>query len=152
MSSFNPDIDEEIAQKVKALAPFEEKLLGKTLGIRFDKISKETVAASLEVNPTVHQPFGILHGGVSVALAETVASVAAWLQVDETTHYVVGMEINANHLTAVRSGRIVATATPIKIGRTIQVWNVSIDHEDGRKVCHSRCTLMSVPLDQAPSQ
>ena len=121
------------------------------MGIRFEYLSKDCVTASLEVSPAVHQPFGILHGGVSVALAETVASVAAWLQVDERTQYVVGMEINANHLTAVRSGRIIATATPIKRGKTIQVWDVSIDHEDQRKVCHSRCTLMTLPLPESAS-
>lgn len=117
-----------------------------TLGIEFLETTKERVVATMPVGPTVHQPFGLLHGGASVALAETVASYAGWLQVDPERENVVGLEINANHLRAKRDGVVTATGTPIHIGRRTQVWEVRIVDEAGRAVCISRCTLAVVPV------
>jgi uncharacterized protein (TIGR00369 family) len=99
----------------------------------------------MPVGPKVHQPFGLLHGGASVALAETVASTAAWMNVDQATEIVMGIEINANHLRAKRDGVVVATATPVHVGRRTQVWDVRITDEEGKAVCVSRCTLAVVP-------
>lgn len=121
----------------------QETLLA-TLAIEITEATKERVVARMPVGPRVHQPFGVLHGGASLALAETAASVGAYLNVDATTEAAVGIEINANHLRAKRDGVVTATATPVHIGRSTQVWDVRIADEEGRAVCVSRCTLAVV--------
>ncbi len=119
--------------------------LMETLGMEFLETTRERVVARMPVGPKVHQPYGLLHGGASVALAETVASYAGWLNVDRETEQVVGLEINANHLRAKRDGVVTATATPIHVGRRTHVWEVRIVDEAGKAVCVSRCTLAVVP-------
>lgn len=117
--------------------------LAKLLGIEITEMSAERVVATMPVTPDHHQPFGLLHGGASVALAETVASVGAYLAAPEDKG-AVGMEINANHLRAARDGVLRATATPLHRGRTSHVWQVEVRDEGGRLVCVSRCTLALV--------
>jgi uncharacterized protein (TIGR00369 family) len=124
--------------------PHKETLLT-TLGIEFVESGKERVVARMPVGPKVHQPFGLLHGGASVALAETVASTGAWMNVDQAHERVVGIEINANHLRGPRDGVLTAVATPVHVGRRTQVWEVRITDEKGKAVCVSRCTLAVVP-------
>lgn len=116
------------------------------LDIQFLEMTKERVVASMPVGPKVHQPFGLLHGGASVVLAETVASMGACLQLDQTKETAVGLEINANHLRGKREGMVTGTATPVHIGRRTQVWSVQITDEDNKLVCISRCTLAVVPV------
>lgn len=116
-----------------------------TLGIEMLEASKERVVARMPVGPRTHQPFGLLHGGASVALAETVASTGAWMNIDQAKQHVVGIEINANHLRGKRDGIVTATATPVHVGRSTQVWEVRIVDEAGKMVCISRCTLAAVP-------
>ncbi len=123
----------------------ENETLIKTLEIEVLEASSEKVVATMPVQPKVHQPFGLLHGGASVALAETVASVGAFLSVADQGMLAVGLEINANHLRGVRDGIVTATATPIHKGRTTQVWQVEIKDANGKMVCVSRCTLAIVP-------
>lgn len=118
--------------------------LGDTLGIEILEVTKARVRARMPVTKALHQPFGLLHGGASVALAETVASIGAWMNVDRATQGAVGLEINANHLRGVREGVVTATATPIHVGRSTQVWEVRIVDEAERLVCVSRCTLAVV--------
>jgi uncharacterized protein (TIGR00369 family) len=118
-----------------------------TLGIELIEVGKERVVARMPIGPKVHQPFGVLHGGASVALAETVASSGAWMNVDREKETVVGIEINANHLRGKRDGTLTAIATPVHVGRRTQVWEVKITDEVGKMVCASRCTLAVVPLD-----
>jgi uncharacterized protein (TIGR00369 family) len=133
------------------MSPFpqlQDETLLTTLGIEIVEATKERVVARMSVGPKVHQPFGLLHGGASVALAETVASTAAWMNVDQATQIVVGIEINANHLRAKRDGIVTATATPLHVGRLTQVWDVRIADEHGKAVCASRCTLAVVPRPQ----
>ncbi len=130
------------------MSPFsalQQETLLSTLGIEVVEATKERVVARMPVGPRVHQPFGLLHGGASVALAETVASTGAWMNVDQATEIVVGIEINANHLRALREGEVTATATPLHVGRRTQVWDVRIADGTGRAVCVSRCTLAVVP-------
>lgn len=117
-----------------------------TLGIEMIETGKDKVVARMPVGPRVHQPFGLLHGGASVALAETVASFGAYLNVADSGMGAVGLEINANHLRAKRDGFVTATATPIHRGRTTHVWSIDIHDEEGKLVCVSRCTLAIVPL------
>lgn len=134
--------------KENAMSPFpapESETLLTTLGIEIVEATKQRVVATMPVGPRVHQPFGLLHGGASVALAETVASTGAWMNVDQAAEWVVGIEINANHLRARRDGLVTATATPVHVGRRTQVWDVRIADEEGKTVCVSRCTLAVVP-------
>lgn len=130
------------------MSPFsalQQETLLATLGIEIVEAGRERVVATMPVGPRVHQPFGLLHGGASVALAETVASTAAWMNVDQASEIVVGIEINANHLRAKRDGMVTATATPLHVGRRTQVWDVRIADEEGRAICVSRCTLAVMP-------
>lgn len=99
------------------------------------------VVASMPVGPAQLQPYGLLHGGASVALAETVASIGACLLPDGKVQRVVGLEINANHVRAVRSGVVTAVGQPLHRGRSTEVWSVEIRDEEQRLVCVSRCTL-----------
>jgi 1,4-dihydroxy-2-naphthoyl-CoA hydrolase len=126
-------------------AAMQEETLLTTLGIEIVEATKERVVARMPVGPRVHQPFGILHGGASIALAETVASTGAWMNVDQSSEMATGIEINANHLRARRDGILTATATPVHVGRRTQVWDVRIVDEEGKAVCVSRCTLAVVP-------
>jgi len=105
----------------------------------------------MPVNRQVHQPTGVLHGGASVALAETVGSVAANLCVDMTTHMCLGQEINANHLRGVSSGLVTATARPFHIGTRSQVWHIEIRDEQDRLVCVSRLTMAVVQRNREAS-
>jgi uncharacterized protein (TIGR00369 family) len=125
--------------------PRENTLL-EALGIEVVSATAERVEARMPVGPRVHQPFGLLHGGASVALAETVASIGGYMNVDPARELVVGLEINANHLRAKRDGEVRAIATPLHVGRRTQVWDVRISDEEGRLVCISRCTIAVVPI------
>ncbi|MDB4874408.1 MAG: ComA operon protein 2 [Gemmatimonadetes bacterium] len=119
--------------------------LADSLGIEVVELNAAQVVATMPVDQRTRQPFGILHGGASVALAETVASLGATANVDRTQFVAMGLEINANHLRAKSEGVVTATATPIHIGRTTQVWDIRIVDESGRPVCTSRCTLAIRP-------
>ena len=118
-----------------------------TLGIEIVEATQERVVARMPVGPKVHQPRGLLHGGASLALAETAASVAASMNVDRDKEAVVGIEINANHLRGKRDGVVTAVALPVHVGRRTQVWEVRITDEQDKLVCISRCTLAIVPND-----
>ncbi len=111
-----------------------------TLGIVVEEATPDRVVLTLVVDERVHQPTGILHGGVSALLAESAASFGAGLSVPPG-HRVVGIELNASHLRPVREGTVVATATPVRKGRTVQVWRISLTDEEGRPTCEARCTL-----------
>jgi len=110
----------------------------------------ERVTATMPVTAKHHQPFGVLHGGVSVVLAETVASIGAYLAAPEG-HTAVGMEVNANHVRSVQKGRVAAVATPLHTGRTTHVWSVKIHHEGEKLICVSRCTLAIVQQESDSS-
>ena len=112
-----------------------------TLGIEIVEASKERVVGRMPVGPKVHQPFGLLHGGASVALAETVASTAGWMQVDHEKETVVGLEINANHVRPAHTGIVTGTARPVHLGGRTQVWIIDIVNEAGKLVCTSRLTM-----------
>jgi uncharacterized protein (TIGR00369 family) len=116
-----------------------------TLGITIQEYGPERVVGTMPVTPTVHQPMGILHGGASVAFAETLASYGAMLHVDLETSVPVGLEINANHLRSRREGNVIGEAVPLHIGRTTQLWDIKIRDESGALVCVSRCTIAVRP-------
>jgi uncharacterized protein (TIGR00369 family) len=110
------------------------------LGIVVVEVTPERVVLSVEVGPKVHQPMGILHGGVSALLAEGAASIGGAVNVGpEQT--VVGTELNCSHLRSMTSGTLSAVATPIRVGRTVQVWGIDLRDQDERLICVARCTL-----------
>ncbi len=111
------------------------------LGIEFTQMTDNALVATMPVDARTHQPYGILHGGASVALAETLGSMGASLCLDFSTHYPVGLEINANHLRSIKTGTVTGTATPIHVGRSTQVWKIDITDEQDRLICVSRITL-----------
>ena len=118
-----------------------KKGMADAIGIDIIEISPDKVVATRPVDDRTRQPFGLLHGGASAALAETVASIGAFMNVDASTQAAVGVELNANHLRAKTEGIVRATATPLHRGRTIHVWEIRIEDEESRLVCVSRCTL-----------
>ena len=118
--------------------------LGAHLGIGIVELTDERVVATMPVDDRTRQPYGLLHGGASIALAETVASLGAAGLIDRERFAAVGQEINGNHLRAVREGVVRAIGKPIHVGRTSQVWGIEIVDEAGRLVCVSRCTMAVV--------
>ena len=114
------------------------------LGIEILEAGPDRVVATMPVGEHTRQPFGLLHGGASLLLAETVASVGALGRIDLERFHAVGQEINANHLRGKTDGIVTATATPIHVGRMSQVWSIEITDEQGRLVCVSRCTVAIV--------
>ena len=119
------------------------------LGIEFVEAGDDWVSARMPVDHRTHQPFGRLHGGASVALAETVASMGGAMTLDPSKQVTVGMEINANHIRAVRDGFVYATAKAESLGRTSQVWTIRIESEEGKLVCLSRITLAVIAMERA---
>ena len=120
------------------------KGMAAAIGIDIKLLTPDKVVATMPVDDRTRQPFGLLHGGASAALAETVASLGAYLNVDPETQAAVGVELNANHVRGKTEGIVTATATPLHRGRTIHVWEIRIEDEEARLVCASRCTLAIV--------
>jgi 1,4-dihydroxy-2-naphthoyl-CoA hydrolase len=116
-----------------------------TLGIRISEIGDDYVRGTLPVDARTHQPYGLLHGGASVALAETLGSFAAMLTLDPKMEAAVGLDINANHVRGVKSGIVTGTARALHLGRSTQVWEIRIEDEHGKLVCISRLTMAVIP-------
>ena len=123
------------------LQPLGKNTLGEHLGMQFTEVGENYLKATMPVDHRTHQPYGLLHGGASVALAETLGSVGAALTLDPDLFICVGMEINANHLRSVRSGTVTGTATPLHRGSSSQVWEIKIHDDHGKLVCISRLTV-----------
>ena len=120
------------------------------LGIEFLEKGDDFLSATMPVDKKTVQPMGILHGGASVVLAETLGSAASYMTLDES-HYSVGLEVKANHLKSVPKGLVKGTARPVHLGRTTQVWDISIENENADLICVSRLTMavLKVSADQA---
>lgn len=118
------------------------------VGIEFTDIGPDSITARMPVDARTHQPFGRLHGGASVVLAETVGSVAASQVIDPAKSVGVGMEINANHIRPAFSGYVHATATPESLGRSTQIWSIRIVDDAGKLVCISRLTVAVIARDR----
>lgn len=121
--------------------------LMQALGIEFTELGDGYLRATMPVDARTRQPYGLLHGGASVALAETLGSSAGMMLAGDNA--VVGLEINANHLRAVRSGRVTGTARPLHMGRSTQVWEIRVEDDAGKPVCISRITLAVLPRPPA---
>jgi 1,4-dihydroxy-2-naphthoyl-CoA hydrolase len=115
--------------------------MSEQIGIEITEIGEDFLRGRMPVDNRTVQPFGILHGGASAALAETLGSIAGTLTLDQDKAYCVGMEINANHIRSIKSGFVYGTARPIHRGKTTQVWEIRIEDEKQRLVCISRLTL-----------
>ena len=123
------------------------RTLGATLGMEFVEFGDDYLVAEMPVDDRTVQPFRLLHGGASVALAETLGSVAGFLSLTEPDKFVVvGVDINASHLRSVpEGGRVRGTVRPVRVGRTVQVWQIEIEDQRGKLVCVSRITCQVVP-------
>lgn len=126
---------------VDDLNQYQQRTLVTHLGIRYTEIGDDYIRAVMPVDERTKQPAGILHGGASVALAETLGSTGANLVVDRETQLCVGLDINANHVRAMRDGSVTGTARPIHIGKSTQVWEIKITDKDDKLVCVSRITM-----------
>lgn len=135
MSIFQQGVTLEQANKMC------ENTLVSHLGIEFTAIGEDYIEAKMPVDHRTHQPMGLLHGGASVALAETMGSVGAVCCLDSSKQYCVGLEINANHIKSTRSGFVFGTARPIHLGKKTQVWEIKIMNEQKELVCVSRITM-----------
>ena len=125
------------------LRPLDETLIG-ALGIEITELSEDRATATMPVQPITHQPFGFLHGGASVVLAESVACMATFNLIDPEKEMAFGLEINANHIKAKKDGIVTAIATPLHKGRTTMVWDIKIVDEEDQLICVSRCTVAIV--------
>ncbi len=134
---------------VEQLNAAGQNTLLQALGIQVTEIGEDFVRGTMPVDVRTHQPYGLLHGGASVALAETLGSTAAALCVENPQMGVVGLDINANHIRAVTSGNVTGTARALHVGRTTQVWEIRIEDDQQRLVCISRLTMAVVPRPSA---
>ncbi|HNV29543.1 MAG TPA: hotdog fold thioesterase [Cyclobacteriaceae bacterium] len=135
MSVFKPGIT------LESLNKFSLNTMVSHLGIEFTSIGEDHISAKMPVDHRTQQPLGLLHGGASVTLAETLGSLAATCCVDQNTQYCVGLDINANHVKSARSGYVYGTTKPIHIGKRTHVWEIRIVNEANELVCISRITM-----------
>ena len=131
----------EKQEKLKRINDSIQNTMTSTIGIEITDIGDDFICGKMPVDERTTQPFGLLHGGASVALAETLGSIGGGIKVYSNNETVVGIEINANHLKSARDGWVYGKATPIRIGKKIQVWNIEITNEDDDLICVSRLTL-----------
>ncbi len=126
---------------LEALNKLSINTMAERIGIEFTGIGDDFLEAKMPVDSRTHQPFGLLHGGASVALAETMGSVAGHCLLDLSQQFCVGLEINANHLKGVRSGFVRGVTKPIHLGKKTQVWEIRIYNEENELICISRITM-----------
>jgi 1,4-dihydroxy-2-naphthoyl-CoA hydrolase len=120
---------------------WRKNTLSEHIDIRFIELGDDFVKASMPVDHRTHQPYGLLHGGASAALAETLGSIASALVIDREKFMCVGIEINANHIRSARSGLVIGTCTPLHLGSTTHVWDIRIHDEQMKLICVSRLTV-----------
>ncbi|MDH2241475.1 hotdog fold thioesterase [Pseudomonas sp. GD03909] len=135
-----PDLDD--------LHDTRKNTISELLDIRFESFEGASITASMPVDARTHQPYGLLHGGASVVLAETLGSIASYHCIDTSKFYCVGLEVNANHLRGLRSGRVTGVCRPVHLGRSTHVWDIRLSGEDGKPSCIARLTVAIVPLEK----
>ncbi len=128
-------------QSLEAMNAARDRTMIQHLGIVFSEVGDDFIRATMPVDERTHQPHGMLHGGASVALAETVGSMGAAMCIDRSQYFCVGQEINANHVRSVRRGQVTATARPVHLGGRSQVWAIDIVTDSQDLVCISRLTV-----------
>lgn len=132
---FNPNVTVDVLNGLAVNTMIEH------LGIEVTALGDDYIQATMPVDHRTHQPYGLLHGGASVVLAETLGSLAAHCTVDDQTKYCVGLEINANHVKSVKSGIVTGITRPIHIGQRTHIWEIRITNEKNELVCVSRITM-----------
>ncbi|WP_131539449.1 hotdog fold thioesterase [Pedobacter nototheniae] len=115
--------------------------IGGTLDIKYTEITEDSISGTMPVDERTHQPFGILHGGASVVLAESLGSIASFMCIDPEKYLAVGLEVNANHLRPVKSGLVTGVCKPLHIGAKTHVWEIKIYNDRGKMSCISRLTV-----------
>ena len=130
---------------IEQINAWSSNTLSAAIGITVTEVGDDFVRGTLPVDARTHQPFGLLHGGASVALAETLGSLAGMLTLDPAVEVAVGLDINANHVRGVKSGLVTGTARALHLGRSTQVWEIRIEDERAKLVCIARLTLAVVP-------
>jgi 1,4-dihydroxy-2-naphthoyl-CoA hydrolase len=133
---------------IQLLNTTSKNSMGEFLGIEVIEIGEDYMIAKMPVNERTKQPYGVLHGGASVVLAESIGSIASNCIVDITKFHCFGLEISANHIRSVSQGYVYAKATNLHVGRTTHVWDIKITNEEGKLVCASRLTMAIVPITQ----
>lgn len=136
---FNKDL------KVADLRPIGNNTMAEYLDIEWKEVGNDFISATMPVDHRTIQPYGLLHGGASCVLAETVGSVASAMVIDHSKFICVGLEINANHIRSAREGKVIGTAKPIHLGATTHVWDIRIVDEKERLICVSRLTVAILP-------
>lgn len=129
------------AMQLNELNKLSDNTMSKLLGIQFIEVGESYIKATMPVCANTHQPYGLLHGGASAALAETIGSVASWLTINREQQICVGIEINCNHIRGKKDGIVTATAEPLHIGATTHVWDIKIRDEQEKLICVSRLTV-----------
>lgn len=119
--------------------------IGALLGIKFTEITADQISATMPVDERTHQPAGILHGGASVVLAETLGSIASYMCIDPEKHIAVGLEVNANHIRPVASGFVTGICKPLHIGAKTHIWEIKLYNDRGKMSCVSRLTVAILP-------
>jgi 1,4-dihydroxy-2-naphthoyl-CoA hydrolase len=138
---FRKDID------ITAFSGLEKNTMIEHLGIQFTELGDNYIKATMPVDHRTHQPHGLLHGGASVVLAETLGSFGSALTLDPEKYIPVGLEINANHIRSTRHGIVTGTASPLHLGKSTQVWEIKIHDEHQRLLCVSRITTAILEKD-----
>ncbi|MDA8728522.1 PaaI family thioesterase [Flavicella sp.] len=133
------------SQKLKALNTITKNTLMETLAITYTDVGEDYLVATMPVNSTVHQPMGLLHGGATVALAESVGSAASHMFIDTSAFIVKGIEITANHLKSKKEGMVTATATILHKGKTTHLWKIEVTDSDGAMVSFCKLTNIVLP-------
>lgn len=126
---------------VELLNDLSRNTMSEPLGIQFTEVGNGYMKATMPVNKNTHQPYGLLHGGASAALAETIGSVASWASINREKQICVGIEINCNHVRGKKDGIVTATVTPLHVGATTHVWDIKITDERDKLICISRLTV-----------
>ncbi len=144
MAIWHPDSTTDLER----LNSVNETTMMGALGIEISEVGDDYIRATMPVDQRTRQPYGILHGGANVTLAETLGSLGAGLCMDPGKYAALGVDINANHLRPVSSGTVTGTARPLHIGRRTQVWEIRIENEAGKLSCISRFTVTNVPLSE----
>jgi len=134
--------------RLEDLKGLGEGTMGDHLGITFSNIGPDYISATMPVDERTRQPYGLLHGGASVVLAETLGSVGSFFVIDNSKFLCVGLEVNANHLRSVREGIVTGTATPFHLGATTHVWNIKIVDSLGKLICISRLTVAILAIKE----
>lgn len=127
---------------VEVINKINKGTLVENLGIEITEFGDDYVKAKMPVDQRTKQPMGLLHGGASVALSESVGSMASWLIINDHKKSIVGVEVNANHLKSAKEGYVFSITKPIKLGKTLHVWNTDIFDEKNNLICNSRLTVM----------